>query len=158
MRKVLNVALVVLVMALGGVGYGLYTTWPTHVAKVAGKGVAAMKVPSTVTITGKLALNDTSGFTTANGYCFTSGTGYADLQEGTLVTVSGSNGDILGQDALQAGVYDSAYGCVFNFTVHNVARDKNNVYMVAISHRGTIKAQPTKTPGVYDVESHLLGG
>jgi hypothetical protein len=123
------------------------------VAAGIGIGLALSNGPSTIQITGVLALGpfdaiDTTSTTVANGDACESSGGYTDITAGTAVVVGNGTGQTIGTGGLQAGIeanVDDTLGtpagnCVFQFAVTVPAGE--SAYTVTISHRGTTTLTP----------------
>lgn len=106
----MRVALVLTAVILGGCGGG------THL------------------ITGTSRVRDTSEAFNIGAPCHMD-IGYDDITEGASVTVKDGAGTIIALAELKAGTAESAYDCVFPFSV---TVGDSNFYSIEISHRGEV--------------------
>lgn len=90
-------------------------------------------INSKVTITGTLALSDSSLSFEDGESCWGSG-GYDDIHDGTQVTVKDGSNDVIGASALKNSTMRSG-NCEFEYSVEV---PRANIYQVEVSHRGEL--------------------
>lgn len=126
-------------LAVSGKGVALVTLVAVIVvgAVVGGWAVLSRATSSTHTIRGDMSLMDSDSFRgrRTGGACSGSG-GYADIDEGTTVSIKNESGTLIGSGSLDAGtiVSDTLGACVFPFNVEGV-KDAS-FFQVEVSHRG----------------------
>lgn len=110
---------------------------------------------SSVTLHGAMMINPASdnefgdNFSTVGGTCTGSG-GYDDLSQGASVTIHDPTGKVIATGALQEGHGVDGIGCLFNWRITNVPREK--FYGVEISHRGTVDFKATGIKSGFDTD------
>lgn len=106
--------------------------------------------PKTFTANGTLTLIGDEVYS-ASTTCSGKG-GYADIREGTAVTVSDAAGATVALGQLGAGHVDSSIGCTFPFSVAKVPAGKG-FYGIEVSHRGVLKFSEADASGTNMVMS-----
>lgn len=91
--------------------------------------------PRTFTVNGTLSLQNPDGYS-ASTTCIGKG-GYADIDEGTAVTITDAATATVAIGRLGVGRIDD-YGCTFGFSVSSVPAGKG-FYGIEVSHRGVLK-------------------
>lgn len=103
-----------------------------------GGGKPAAPTPSaarTLTIGGQLEMVSGSIDT---GPCVPAGAGYADIRQGTQVTVTDEGGKVVGLGTLGAGFTTGALKCLLPFIVQRVPAG-HPFYGVEVAHRGVVR-------------------
>ena len=100
----------------------------------------AKPTPTTLTVTGMLALTDASSVFDQGTTCLVVGNGYADIKEGAPVVITDASGKTIALGALDPGKADASDSstCDFPFTLKGVP-DGQKFYGIQISHRGIVQ-------------------